>query len=79
MPATAIIDEDDGRFNGLSQAEPEVSALRASIPSAVLIEELLGHIGAAKMQLTDADDKYIAAHIHAAHALASALFKGIHA
>ena len=35
MPGTAIIDEDIGRFNGLSQAEPvPVSSVPASIPSA---------------------------------------------
>lgn len=61
-------------------AEPEpqdVSALRASVLSVTLVEEILGHLGAAKMQIQPTDDRIIADHIQAAHALALALFRGI--
>ena len=47
----------------------------ADIPAHVAVEELLGHLGAAKMQLTPTDDRIISDHIHAAHALALVLFR----
>lgn len=47
----------------------------APVRAAVLVEEILGHLGAAKMQLTPSDDRIISDHIHAAHALALVLFR----
>lgn len=51
-----------------------VNAL-APVPAADICEELLAHLGAAKMQLLPSDDKIISEHIHAAHALALVLFR----
>lgn len=45
------------------------------ISATVICEELLAHLGAAKMQFLPSDDKIISAHIHAAHALALVLFR----
>lgn len=42
-----------------------------------LAEEVLGHLGAAKMQLLPSDDARISDHIKAAHAHALDLFRGL--
>jgi hypothetical protein len=58
--------------NAPQRAELSVPALS----SAPVIEELLAHLGAAKMYMLPTDDAIIREHIVAAHALATVLFRG---
>ncbi len=54
-------------------SSPSVSPVPASIPSAVVIEEIVAHLGAAMSQMIPTDDKYICEHVRAAHDLAKML------
>jgi hypothetical protein len=44
-----------------------------SVPSAGILEEIHGHLGAARMQLLPSDDAIISEHIIAAHELTRVL------
>lgn len=44
-----------------------------------VVQEILAHLGAAKMQILPTDDQIIAQHIIAAHSLAHALNRSIEA
>jgi predicted small metal-binding protein len=62
-------DGDRAVVNGAAS----VSALRASVPSAELLDEIVAHLGAAISQSIPTDDQRIMEHVRAAHGLASIL------
>jgi len=64
--------EDRAVVNGTGFA---VTALRASVPSAALLDEITAHLGAAIMQSISTDDQIIMEHVRAAHGLATILRK----
>lgn len=63
---------DRAVVNGANELSPP---LRASVPSAALLDEITAHLGAAIMQSVSTDDQIIMEHVRAAHGLATILRK----
>lgn len=56
-----------------SPSSPSVSPVPASIPSAEVIAEIIGHLGAAVMQSVPSDDQIIMGHVRSALGMARLL------
>lgn len=57
----------DRAFVPSGSSPQAVSPLRASIPSAVLLDEIVAHLGAAISQSLPSDDQIIMGHVRSAH------------